>query len=88
MLEPMIDFNRWVEANDTASLLRLRTRAEGNPMLTGYNALASAYLAEMEMERGISDSLAVRLNDMEAGLGEPYQWRAYRRGHQDARQNL
>lgn len=70
MLEPMIDFNRWVEANDTASLLRLRTRAEGNPMLTGYNALASAYLAEMEMERGIPDSLAVRLNDMETGLGE------------------
>ena len=68
LLVPLIEYNKWIETNDTAALLRLRGMTHGNPAIMGYDALASAYLTEIEMERGVADSLAARLRDMQAGL--------------------
>lgn len=68
LLVPLIDYNKWVVSADTTALHRLKMRTRGNPDLRGYDALASAYLAEIELKRGDTDSLRSRVRDMEAGL--------------------
>ncbi len=68
LLKPLIDYNKWVETKDTAALIRLKNRTRHNPELKGYDALASAYLTEIELKRHNNDSIAQRISDMEAGL--------------------
>ncbi len=68
LLLPLIDYNRWLVGNDTTALRRLRLQAKDNPLLVGYNAVASAYLAAMELEAGVTDSLTMRVRDMENGV--------------------
>lgn len=68
LLKPLIDYNKWVETKDTTALLRLKNQTRHNPELKGYDALASAYLAEIELKRSDNDSIAQRISDMEAGL--------------------
>lgn len=69
VLEPLVNYNRWIEVRDTASLLRLRAGVKDVAELQGYNALASAYLAEIGINSGDTDSLRLRISDMENGLG-------------------
>lgn len=69
LLIPLIDYNRWQEARDTMALRRLKQRTRNNPALSGYNAIAAAYLAEIEIKQGQADSLELRLGDMESGIG-------------------
>ena len=68
LLIPLIDYNRWQEARDTTALRRLKQRTRNNPVLSGYNAIAAAYLAEIEIMQGRTDSLVMRLRDMVSGL--------------------
>lgn len=68
LLLPLIDYNKWVVTNDTTALLRLKLQTRDNELLKGYDAMAAAYLAEIEIKQGISDSLTMRLHDMEAGV--------------------
>lgn len=68
ILELLVDYNRWVEGKDTTSLMQLRKRTAGNPSVAAYDALASAFLAEIEIKNRKRDSLPIRVRDMEAGL--------------------
>jgi hypothetical protein len=68
ILELLVDYNRWVEGKDTVSLRQLRKRTADDPSVVAYDALASAFLAEIEINAGKRDSLPIRVRDMEAGL--------------------
>ena len=68
LLKPLIDYNKWVETNDTTALMKLKEQTRHNIELKGYDALASAYLAEIEIKSHDTDSLTLRLKDMEAGV--------------------
>jgi len=67
LMLPLIDYNRWVEARDTAALLRLRDVTRHDPALAGYKALAAAWLADIELESGRTDSISTYLADMKQG---------------------
>lgn len=68
LLIPLLDYNRWIESKDTSALMSLRARTRDNPELVGYNSLAAAYLAEIEIKMGRKDSLERYRTDMVQGV--------------------
>lgn len=65
---PLMDYNRWIESKDTTALLRLSDKTRENPELAGYNAVASAYLAEIDIDKGRTDKLTAFIDDMRNGV--------------------